>query len=301
MTSTVTQLIHCVDNALITRLFMKFKARYGTLWTSRASSDEQWEFIIDDWREELEKFHIDAVRAAFNKTLSTYKEFPPTLGQVVDLCMKESGVPSVQEVIRLMVARDFSHPLVKMVYDKMGSWTLTNGKEEDIHRKAKEHYAEARADFHTEPAKQWARLEEYHAKPKELPPPDKIPTNEERRGFKERMADYQQKVDEEKGKLKDDRQREFDYSKLKPGGRDFDKLLFSEYRAYLIGIPETMVLSLSVQDAYARMKFLSMVEQEEHLKKSGYVPNSQREEVQAPKTSDRNGRPTKIYKSWTND
>ncbi|MDE1829556.1 MAG: hypothetical protein KGI25_04470 [Thaumarchaeota archaeon] len=256
---------------------------------------------MEDWLEELSRFSLDVLRAAFKKSMTEFVTAPPTLPQLVQLCIKESGVPNVQQVIRLMVNRDFSHPLVKMVYDKIGSWTLSNGKEEEIQRKAKEYYTESLSQFHVEPEREWLKLADYNAKPKELPPPDKIPSAEERRGFKERMAEYQKMADEAKEKLKDNRQKEFDYSKLKPGAREFDELLFSEYKAYLVGIPENMVLTLSVQDAYARMRFLAERDQAEYLKKAGYVPPNQRPHDESPKGSDRNGRPTKVYKTWMND
>lgn len=299
----VIQLTHCVDMPLIARLFAKFRGRYGNLWTSRASCDDDWEFIMEDWLEELSKFTLDQVRAAINKSLSAFKEYPPTLGQIIDLCLKESGVPSQQEVIRAMVARDFSHPLVKIIYDKLGSWTLINAKSDEIERKVKEHYITATSEFHVDPQKAWTQLEDFNAKPKELPAPEKTMTAEERKGFKERMAEYQKKVEEEKERIKDKRQKEFDYTKLQPGSRDFDQLLFSEYKAYLIGIPETMVLSLSVTDAYARMKFLSMVDQSELLKKAGYIPPKERDGFASPKASDRSnaGKPVKMYKNWAHD
>ncbi len=301
MTSTVIHMTHCVDIELVARLFARFRGRYGNLWTSRAICDEDWEFIMEDWLEELTKFTIEQVRLAVNKTLLEFTTYPPTLGQLVELCMKESGVPESHEVVSLMVAREFSHPIVKIIYEKVGSWMLNNGKNEDIERKVKECYTSSKSEFYIDPQKAWLDLEYFNTKPKELPSPDKIPTNEERIDFKERRAEYQIKVDEEKENLKDKRQREFDYSKLKPGSRDFDKLLFSEYQAYLVGIPETMVLSLSANDAYARMKFISMIEQTENLKNIGYVSKNQQEGLTSNKTSYRNGQPTKVYKSWTND
>jgi len=119
MTSSVTQLTHKVDNAYIARLFMKFKGRYNTLWTSRANSEEEWEFIIQDWHQELSKFSLENTRTAIEKALSIYTDFPPTLGQIVQLCMKASGVPDSREIVRLMTARDFNHPLVKMLFDNL--------------------------------------------------------------------------------------------------------------------------------------------------------------------------------------
>ena len=302
-TTAVIQLTHCVDASLIARLFSRFRGRYGTLWTSRASNDEDWEFIIEDWLTELSKFSIDQVRAAVNKTLTEFKEYPPTLGQLVELCMKESGLPSMQEVIRLMIARDFNHPIVKMVYDKIGSWTLTNGKADEIERKVKEHYSSLRAEFHVEPQKAWSHLEEYNAKPKQLPPPDKIPSNEERKGFKERMAEYYQKLEELKVNVEGKTYREFDENAIKPKHKDFNQMIFNDYIDYLVSIPDSDIMILPPQYMFDRMRFIGMKEQPENLRKQGYVPPKERDTFASPKGSDRsgNGKPTRIYKNWTND
>lgn len=299
----VTQLTHSVDAALIARLFGRFRGRYGNLWTSRASHDDDWEYIMDDWLEELSKFSLDQVRAAVNKTLTEFKEYPPTLGQLVDLCMKESGVPSQQEVIRLMVARDFSHPLVKMVYDKIGSWTLTNGKTEDIERKVKEHYTPAIAEFHVEPQKAWAQLETFNAKPKELPAPSKIPSTSESKAFRECMSKCQEMLQSKKIAIEGKTYKQFDANTVKRGHKDFNQAFFEEYRDYLLSIPETETMILPPVYVMERNKFLNMRDQSEWLKKQGYVPPREREGFASPKDSDRKtqGRPQPIYKNWAHD
>lgn len=296
----VTELTHCVDESLIARLFARFRGRYGNLWTSRATCDEDWEYIMDDWLIELSKFSIEQVRAAVNKTLTEFKEFPPTLGQLVDLCMKESGVPCQQEVIRLMVARDFTHPLVKMVYDKIGSWALTNGKTDEIERKVKEHYSEARSNFYVEPQKAWLALESFNAKPKELPPPDKIPTTSESKSFKECMAKCQEILRDKKIAGGGKAYKHYDENKIKQGHKDFDKAVFDEYREYLMAIPETESMILPPVYLMARNKFLNMRDQQAWLLKQGYVPENQRIHKEEPQRSNA-GKPVKMYKNWAHD
>lgn len=302
MTSTVIHMTHCVDRDAIARLFAKFANHYGKIWTTRLGEDGDWNACVVDWLEELSRFTLDEVRQGVSVALGIHKDYPPTLGQLIDLCLKASGVPEQSQVIRMMTAKDFSHPVVKMVYDKIGSWKLANGSEKDIAQLTRDHYDTVVHSFQSEPKGCWDKLVEFNAKPKELPPPDKIPTAEERRGFKERMAEYQKIADDAKASITNPRHREFDHSKLKPGSRDFDELLFSEYKAYLLGVPETMTLMLSAKDCHARMRFLNMRDQPEYLKKAGYIPVSEREGCESPKASDRrDGRPTKIYKTWTND
>jgi len=297
-TSQVIQLTHCVDLALIARMFARFRGRYGNLWTSRANCDEDWEFIMEDWLHELSKFTIEQVRSAVNKTLSEYVSYPPTLGQLVELCMKESGVPETHDVMRLMTARDFSHPLVKMIYDKIGSWMLTNGKTEDIERKVKEHYQGARSEFYVNPEKSWSMLEAFNAKPKELPQPDKIATPQEYKSFKERLAEYQQKLQDQMLNCPAETYREFDEQAINPHGKKFDQKVYDEYRRYLLSIPEEKTHILPVKYIYARGRFINQREQPEFLRKAGYNPNSQGEDNSSPRPSKG---PNMAYKSWVSD
>lgn len=301
MTNTAIQLNSCMDKFLIAHLFAKFKGRYGNLWTSRAANDDEWELIMDDWLQELKKFTLDQVRNAANKTLSIFKDYPPTLGQLVNLCIKESGVPSVKEVMQLMINRDFSHPIVKMVYEKIGGWSLANDKEENIARKAKEHYTEALAEFHVRPEKSWELLESFNDVTKSLPAPNKIPSNAERKGFKERMSYYQQKIEEEKIRCKGKTYKEFDSKKINPLHTSFDKELYEEFRKYLLSIHDKDTMILPAHYIYQRMRFIGEKEQRENLRKSGYVPHAQREDFQSTKNSDRGKSHAKSYKMWIND
>lgn len=298
MTNTVLHMTHFVDESLIQKLFAKFSNRYGASWTSRLGADGDWKSCEDDWLEELQRFSFDNLRAAVKKALAVFPDFPPNLGQLVDLCMKESGIPGVPEVIRLMVNRDFSHPLVKMVYDKLGSWTLTNGKEYEITAKTKEVYSGCLADFYCDPVPHWERLTSFNNQLKLEAPTPKIPSEEERKGFKERLAEYQQKLDDAKLNCKGVMYCEFDANKIKKGHRLFDIKVYNDYREYLLSIPEEQTMILPIQYLYERNRFLNAKEQPELLRSMGYNPNPPGNESAQPQ---RSGRPRKVYKNWCGD
>jgi len=299
MTNTVIHMTHSVDERVIQKLFAKFSIRYGALWTSRLGENGNWKDCEDDWLEELNQFTFAQLRAAVKKALALYIEYPPTLGQLIHLCMKESGVPDAGDVIKMMVSRDFSHPIVKMVYDKIGRWTLTNGKAEEVERKVKEHYSTACSDYHVEPQRAWLQLEEYNAKPKELPPPSKIPSTSESKAFRECINKCQEILQSKKiiggGKT----YKRFDENKIKKGHREFDQAVFDEYKSYLMSIPETETMILPPVYLMERNKFLNMRDQAEWLRKSGYIPPNERDGREAPRAS--NGKPTRVYKNWAGE
>jgi len=292
---------HCVDRELIHRLFAKFANKYGKLWTTRLGEGGDWAGCVDDWLEELSKFSLDQVRAAVNKALAIYRDFPPTQGQLIDLCLAESGVPDIQKLINLMVAREFTHPLVKMVYDKIGSWALNNGKESEIQSKAKEAYSECLANFTLDPQSCWQKLNDFNAKPKELPPPSKIPSAGESKAFRECMNRCQEILNSKKIEGGGKTYKHFDENKIKKGHREFDQAVFDEYKAYLMSIPETETMILPPVYLMERNRFLNMRDQAEFLKKAGYVPTKDRLHEESLKTSNKNNGPQKVYKSWAHD
>lgn len=297
MTNQVTSLTRSVSKEIVKKLFVKFSAVYGNLWSSRAKSEAEWEMCAITWYEALQHFDLFTLKQAAADSFIDYKDFPPTLGQLVSLCMKKSGIPCEIEVINLMVRREFNHPIVKLVYDKIGSWTLTNGKSDEIKSRTKAVYTECLIQFRRNPDESWGMLET-HNNTKALPEPEKIPSVQERKVFKERMAEYQRLSEDSKTKLKDQKHPEFPKDKISIGGRNFDKYVFEEYRRYLMSIPETLVLSLSVSYAYARMKFLAELEVAAHLKKCGYNPTPQGQDKEPPR---RSGEPQKVYKNWSGD
>lgn len=300
MTSTVTPLHSAVDMQLVARLFVRYKGRYGGLWTCRASSEQEWQFVMRDWHQELSKFRLCEVNEAIEKSLLQFTDRPPSLAQLVQLCMAESGVPEAHDVIRMMIARDFSHPITKMLYDKIGSWTLNNGKADEIERKVKEHYTRVKADFHAKPKIYWAELEAYNAKPKELPPPPKIPSNAEMKGFRDCLSKCHELLKVKKVDSSAKPYREFDANKIKPNHKEFDKHVFNQYREYLMSIPEEQTMILPPVYLLDRNKFLNMRDQQEWLRKIGYKPDNQQIHHENTERS-RNNQPVKLYKNWVHD
>lgn len=293
MTSMETISTRSIDASIIVKLFAKFRSRYGQLWTSRAKVDEDWEFIIEDWLEELLPFDLETVRQAVKEALMQHKEYPPTLGQLVDLCLKATGVPGEDQIINLMVQREFNHPLVKLVYDKIGSWQLKNGKSEEIRAKVKSVYADCLNKFTAEPESQWAQLnivkEQLSLPPVEHP---KIPSQEERRGFKERLDEAKKLAEEGRATLKNMNPPEFDEKKIRPEGEQYD-----DYCKYLLSVPEHLVLGLSPKYAYDRQRLLNMKDTARHLKEVGYIHPKDRIEDEAPRNT--GGKPTRMYKNWS--
>lgn len=243
-----------VNRQFVAETFARFRGRYGHTWTSRATCDEDWEFIMDDWLQELSKFTIEQLQKAITKTLVEFREFPPTLAQLIDLCMAEAGFPSEAEILRKMVARDFSHPMVKMVYDKIGSWMLSNGKTEEIERKVKEHYQLARSEFYLEPEKCWAQLQPPKPQPlKALSGVSPIPTLTP-------VQPQPSEPDSASSSCANPNFQHFPKGEITYGHRDFNQHTHDQFRKYLISISETQTIGLPTEYIYWRTRFLMQEE-----------------------------------------
>lgn len=302
MMNTVTSLQTTCSRENIVRLFARFANKYGTLWTTRLGANPDWEMCIDDWFEDLKHFDYKTLVLAAKSALTTFNDYPPTFGQFEDLCKKHSGFLQREDAIKMLIARDFSHPIVKIMYDKIGSWTLTNGKETEVQAKARDAYREAESEFTLFPDKCWQLLESFNAKPKELPAPSKILSTSESKAFRDCMNKCQEILQSKKIAGGGKTYKQFDETKIKKGHKDFDQAVFDEYREYLMSIPETETMILPPVYLMERNKFLNMRDQTEWLKKQGYVPPNQRDGFADNNTQrSGNGKPTRVYKNWAHD
>lgn len=275
MTNTVTMLTHSVDRELIKRLFARLKSKYGQLWSSRATSAEEWEFTLQDWLEELREFEFDVVRTAVNDALDKHADYPPTLGQLVNCCLTASGVPDCDKLLAMVIAKDFSHPTVKLMYDKIGSWRIEHNSDQDLRKLAQEHYRTCVVDFKQSQKHHWQQLKLHNEQPKQLPPPPKIPSATERKGFAERMSEYKLRAEELKAASNGITHREFEANKINQHHVDFDQQVFDDYRNYLLSIADKDVMLLPTSYMYQRMRFLNQQEAIENMMhKSTPTPNN---------------------------
>jgi len=287
---------HSVDRDAIKTLFRKFASRYGTLWTSRLGANGDWLECENEWFCELSQFSMDEVRKAVNQCLAINKDYPPTLGQLIELCVLASGIPSVNDINQQIARKEFTHPLTKLIADRIGSWDLKNSSADAIKKRIDGLYTESLVDFRDNPEGLWKRFNDYQQQ-KQLPPPEPIKVTEVK-SFKERMFSYQKIADEAKAKLPDQKHPEFPEEKITPTSRHFDKEVFESYRSYLLSVPEEYVLGLPKKYAYDRTRFITKIEAQGLTQESTRYHSSTDDEKMSSRHY--NG-PNKANKSWGSD
>lgn len=280
-------------------LYLRFAAIYQQKFVMSYHDEDFISLWENEWGCGLEDVNVNTIKDALDYCRKNIA-WPPSISEFIKICESYDGVPSCNDCIKACMRREFTHPLPLMCYQEIGNWAMTHDTEKALELKFQAAYSQALVKFRVTQENSWNLLETYNARPKELPQPDKIPSNEERRGFKELLAEYQQKNEDAKLQCKGIPYKEFDENKLKKGGKDYDEAVSKEYHDYLIGIPEEQTMILPTKYLYDRNRFLNMNSQPYYLKSVGYVPHNERIQPEEPQRSNAT-RPTKVYKTWMND
>lgn len=119
-------------------MFVRFKIIWGEKWT-RNFDDETLQITLHEWHDALNGISYDAIEKAIVSCKMIF-EWPPSIAEFILICEKQMGVPSVAEVYNFALRREFNHPLVKMVFDKIGDWNFRNDSEKDLRKKVEVHY-----------------------------------------------------------------------------------------------------------------------------------------------------------------
>lgn len=278
-------------------LYLRFCAIYDHKFVKSHHDEDFKSLWATEWSSGLSEIDPNSVKDALEHCKKNL-EWPPSIAEFIRICDSFSGIPGLEESMNLASSRDFTHPVVLMAYERVGSWAMKNDSVKELKPKFQAAYLEAINKFRSEKENGWQKLESFNQKPKELPAPPKIPTNTERKGFKGRMAEYQKRIDELKLACAGKPYKEFDERAIDPNNHYFDKKVYEEYRDYLLSIPEIDVLILPPTYAYARSRFIGQQEKVATMRESGANPNPQGRNCDSTRHS--NG-PKKVYKSWSGD
>ena len=125
---------------------MRFATAYGTKFTSIHTTPEILEIWYREWMEALAGIDKELVVQAFNEC-KAQSEWPPSMAEIIKKCDQKLGLPNIHDAIQLAISQKFDHPIVKELYDRLGSWSLKNDTEKAILSKAKLYYPEILSEF----------------------------------------------------------------------------------------------------------------------------------------------------------
>lgn len=282
-------------------LYLRFCAIYDHKFVKNYHDEDFKSLWANEWCTGLSGINPNVIKDSLDYCKKNL-EWPPSIAEFIKICESYSGVPTLEQAIDLACRREFTHPVVLLAYEQVGSWSMKNDSERQLRVKFQTAYTQAINRFREDTPSTWKQLDSYNEKPKELPAPDKIPSTSESKTFRECMNKCQEILKSKKIAGGGKTYKEFDENKIKKGHREFDQVVFDEYRDYLMGIPETETMILTPAYLMERNKFLNMRDQADWLKKQSYVPPNQRDEFASNKTErSGNSKPTKVYKNWAHD
>lgn len=135
---------------LVKLLYLRFTTLYGERFTRNYPTDELIRLWWEDWAEGLSGIHPMHIKQALSYCRMNV-DWPPSLSEFRRYCERASGLPSIDETFTLAIRREFNHPIVKMVFDKVGSWAMSHDSESVLRKKIKEVYSQCLNDFRKDP------------------------------------------------------------------------------------------------------------------------------------------------------
>jgi hypothetical protein len=272
-------------------MFKKFSSRYGSHWSARHSLAAEWDYTKKDWLSVLQKFPLSILYDAVKDYFAQSQIYPPTLMQLEHLCWLKSGMPSVERVISSIGSHQFDHPLVRKIYNSIGSWNVGHFKKDELEKAIKEKYGTLSSQYMQNPK---CFDEEVINDTKQI---DYKPTEKERTQFKANWKNWR----EEAARIKQSAKAPhpvWDKAKFNPLHAEFDQAIFDERKKYLMGLTETEAMTLDSADWYDRTVFFREIEAQKHLAKvrgeSGFNRNSEPHRPNQYRSSESKH----VYKDW---
>lgn len=134
------------DLEVIKLLYFRFASFYGDKFTHNHPTDELVKLWWEDWYQGLAGIDVKHFKGALNHCMINL-EWPPSLAEFRGLCEKDAGLPSLNEAYQAAIRDNFYHPLIKQIYDQIGSWAMRHDSEKDLKKKFKDYYAEELAKY----------------------------------------------------------------------------------------------------------------------------------------------------------
>lgn len=285
-----------VTPEIIVKLFAKFESVWGHSWRSRIKNDDLWESCEADWLDGLKSFNLEVLRKAVKEAILKYPTFPPTLGQFIDLCLANSGIPLECDVLQAMMRKCFNHPIEKICYDKVGSWVVAHASESDLKQKLSVAYREAIYLYLKSPDECQLKLKNYiNSQVKELLY-EKPTSKADFKSWRERYAEWQAKAEEDRKSQDYILHPAYEQDQISIGNKNFDENKFKERKNYLINLSERDGASLDPASWYDRVRYLREIEAQNHLLQNAYQDTTNNENSHQQPS---NARKT-VFKDWMN-
>ena len=149
------------DLDIVKLLYLRFSSFYGDKFTHNYPTDELVKLWWEDWHQGLAGIDVKYFKDALNHCMMNL-EWPPSLAEFRGLCEKAAGLPSLNEAYQAAIRENFYHPLIKQIYDQIGSWDMRHDSEKELKKKFKEFYTDELAKYRLSVQQEALKLEQQH-------------------------------------------------------------------------------------------------------------------------------------------
>lgn len=115
---------------------------YLRKWTDNFTTSEIALLALEQWKKGLAGINDESIEKALDYCRINL-EWPPSIAEFIRYCERADGVPSLEECFTKAVRKEMTHPIIVMVYDKIGSWAMSRDSEVELRKKFKIAYEEA--------------------------------------------------------------------------------------------------------------------------------------------------------------
>jgi hypothetical protein len=130
----------------IKKLYAHFSSIWGNSFISNHKNDESIKLWIEEWYLGLAGVPVETFNEALDKCRISM-DWSPSIAQFRKLCEKASGMPSEEELYLCVIRRDFKHPLVQLIRDRIGDWSISRDTEKEVRKKFKLAYDDEMAKY----------------------------------------------------------------------------------------------------------------------------------------------------------
>jgi hypothetical protein len=112
-------------------LYLRFSIIFGEKFTKSYHDEEFKDIWYSEWVSGLAGIDVSFIKDALDYCKLNL-EWAPSLAEFRRICEKASGFPDPSEIMKAAIRGDFYHPIIKLIYDKIGSWEMKRATEKDL-------------------------------------------------------------------------------------------------------------------------------------------------------------------------
>lgn len=143
---------------VIEMLYLRFAMIWGDRFTAKHTPAfiEMW---YEEWLDGLIGIDPNCFRDAL-KYCKENLEWSPSIAEFIRICDRSLNIPGPRECMEMAIREDFSHPFVKAIYDKVGSWDMKQLSSQKLMKLFEEYHHEEMVKFRSRRALEAQPLKE---------------------------------------------------------------------------------------------------------------------------------------------